>query len=195
MGIESTSPKIAALRLGVEKEFHKIPKVHNDFVELGEAIESKIKKHISETTLERVWNYSNRGYNTITLHTLNLLCQYIGKKDWQDFCDSLAEEGIIDSDMFECVAIKSKDLKIGDKLQIGWMPDRLCIVEYVGDNRFVASECNNSTMQPGDSFQCLEFILNQPVNMDNFIKSGKESNRNLRYVAGKVNGITTLKKL
>ena len=195
MGIESTSPKIAALRLEVEKEFLKIPKVHNDFVELGDSIESKLKQHISETTLERVWNYSNRGYNTVTLHTLNILCRYIGKKDWQDFCDSLSESGLIDSDMFEGMAIKSEELKIGDRLQIGWLPDRICVIEYLGDNSFVALECENSTMQPGDMFHCLEFILHQPLNMDCFQKKGEKSNSSLRYVAGKMNGITTLRKL
>ena len=195
MGIESSSPKLAALRIAVEKKFGKIPKVHNDFISLADSIEITLHQHISETTLERVWNYSKRGYATVSLHTLNLICRYIGKNDWQHFCDSLAESGLIDSDMFECDAIRSKDLKIGEKLQIGWLPDRLCMVEYLGNHRFMAIECENSTIQPGDTFHCLEFILHQPVNMDYFQKRGEKSNNNIRYVAGKMNGITTLRKL
>ena len=195
MGIEKTSPKIAALRMEVEKEYGKTPKVHNDFVELAEAIKSKLHQHISETTLERVWNYSTRGYETVSLHIINLLCRYAGKKDWQEFCNSLVEYGLIDSDMFDEESISSAELIPGDLLQIGWLPDRLCVIEYLGNNRFMAIICENSTMKPGDSFCCLEFMKNQPAIMDNFIKSGKESDSNLRYVAGKVNGITTLKKL
>ena len=80
MGIDSSSPKLAALRLTVEKEFGKIPKVHNDFIELADSIKNKLHQHISETTLERVWNYSNRGYDSVSLHTLKLLCLYIGKR-------------------------------------------------------------------------------------------------------------------
>lgn len=195
MGIESTSPKIALLRLEVEKEFLKIPNVHNDFVELVDSIASKLKEHISETTLERVWSYSNRGYNTVSLHTLNLLCRYIGKRNWQDFCDSLSELGIIDSEMFEGVTIKSNELKIGDRLQIGWLPDRSCVIEYLGENRFIALECENSTMQPGDTFSCLEFMLNHPAFLQNFNQADENSLKSKRYVAGKVNGLTTIKKL
>ena len=195
MGIDSGSPKLATLRAAVEKEFGKIPRIHSDFTALADLIENTLRQPISETTLERVWNYSNRCYATVSLHTLNLLCRYVGKTDWQHFCDSLAETGIIDSDMFEGFSIKSEDLKIGDKLQIGWLPDRLCEVEYLGNYRFVATRCENSTMQPGDTFHCLEFILHQPLNMDYFKKRGEESESSVRYVAGKVNGITTLKKM
>ena len=195
MGIESSSPKLAALRVAVEKFFGKIPKVHNDFILLADSIEITLHQHISETTLERIWNYSNRGYATVSLHTLNIISRYIGKKDWQHFCDSLAESGLIDSDMFEGDTIKSEDLKTGDKLQIGWLPDRLCVVEYLGNHRFIAIECENSTIQPGDTFHCLEFILHQPLNMDYFQKKGEKGNSSLRYVAGKMNGITTLRKL
>lgn len=195
MGIESTSPKIAALRLDVEKTFGKIPKVHNDFIELRNAILKSLNHHISESTIERVWSYSTRGYSSISLYTLNILSQYAGYKSWQNFCDQLSDCGIIDSDMFEEYSILSSELSPGDKLQIGWLPDRICVVQFLGNNRFVALECENSTMKSGDSFSCLEFMLHQPLNMDNFLKKGETEVRNLRYVAGKDHGLTTLKKL
>lgn len=131
----------------------------------------------------------------MSLHTLNLISRYIGKKDWQHFCDSLAESGLIDSDMFEGEAIRSVDLKIGDKLQLGWLPDRLCVVEYLGNNRFRALECENSTIQPGDTFSCIEFRLNLPAIMEHFIAAGNDSLTPKRYVAGLKHGISYLKKL
>lgn len=195
MGIESSSPKLAALRIAVEKKFGKIPKVHNDFISLADSIEITLHQHISETTLERIWNYSNRGYATVSFHTLNLICHYIEKKDWQHFCDSLAESGLMDSDMFEGDAISNEDLKIGDKVQIGWLPDRLCVVEYLGNNRFRALECENSTMQPGDTFSCSGFRLNQPAIMEHFVAVRDVTLNPKRYVAGLKNGICHLKKL
>lgn len=195
MGVESVSPKIAALKMAVEKEFGKIPRVHNDFVELAEAIKSKLRQHISETTLERVWNYSKRGYETVSLHTLNLLCLYSGKTDWQKHCESLGESGIIDSDMFEGDSIKSEDLQPGTTLKIGWLPDRLCIIEYLGHNRFMALDCENSTMQPGDTFSCLEFRLNHPVMMAEYVQSGCNDKKPKLYIAGKLHGLKTLKIL
>lgn len=195
MGIESDSPKIALLRLKIETIFGKAPKVHNDFMLLSESIENKLREHISETTLERVWRYSNRGYGNVSLHTLDLLCRYLGLESWEKFCLSIKDIGLNDSDMFAGESIFSKDLKVGDRLEIGWLPDRKCVIEYLGDNNFIAVKCENSTMQPGDYFSCLEFFLYQPCIMENFISPTQNDENGKRYVAGVRHGLTTLKKV
>lgn len=195
MSIDSSSPQIGCLRLEVEKKFGRKVKVHQDFVELADSIQKAIKQHISETTLERVWQYSCRTAYRISLHTLNLLCLYIDRKDWQDFCRMLSELGIIDSEMFDSEFISSSELKGGDRLMIGWLPDRICIIEYKGDNRYEAIECSNSTLRPGDTFSCLEFGQNIPAIMDNFISANAPESTPKRYVAGKTHGLTILKKL
>ncbi|MCH5234176.1 MAG: hypothetical protein J1E16_02705 [Muribaculaceae bacterium] len=195
MGIESSSPQINALRLEVENKFGKKCEVPADFIALGDRIREFLKQNISPSTLERVWNYSTRRQTSLSMHTLNILCEYTGKKDWTTFCKSLNESGIIDSDMVEGEYISVNSLSVGDRIEIGWLPNRKCVIEYLGDNKFVAMDCENSTIRPGDTFHCLEFILHQPVNMDYFQKKGEKSNNNIRYVAGKMNGITTLRKL
>ena len=195
MGIDSFSPQIAMLRKKTEATWGKVPIVHNDFLELAESIKSSLRKHISETTLERVWGYSIRGYKTVSIHTLNLLSEYTGAGSWENFCSSLREEGISDSDMFEDNYICSDELNIGDRIQLRWLPDRECIVEYLGNNKFIAVESENSTIKPGDTFSCIEFRLNRPAVMDRFIASNQDSSNPKRYVAGLKHGISYLKKL
>lgn len=195
MGIDSTTPQIKVLQLEVEKKFGKKCEVPADFVALADQIELSLRQHISSSTLERIWNYSTRGQATISMHSINLLCQYIGMCDWRNFCKSLNETGVIDSDMLEGENIPSNSLSIGDRIEIGWLPDRKCVIEYLGDYQFKAIHCENSTMQPGDIFKCVEFIKNQPAIMDEFIKSGDCRESHKRYIAGKHHGLSFIKKL
>ena len=195
MGIESATPQIKALRLEVEKKFGKKCEVPMDFVVLADQIELSLRQHISSSTLERVWNYSTRAQATISMHTINILCQYIGIDEWNSFCKSLNENGVIDSDMVNGENIEACSLSVGDILQIGWLPNRKCIIEYLGDYKFRAIKCENSTMQPGDIFKCVEFIKNQPAIMDEFIQSGDCQRNHKRYIAGKHHGLSFIKKI
>lgn len=192
MAVESSLPQIAALRKKIESIFGKPIVTHNDFVELVSLVKEATCKNISETTLERVWNYSTRGYDNISHYTLNLLCEYAGYSDWQKFCEELKKENASDSDMFDDPVLFSKDLQPGDRIKLGWMPDRVCNIKYLGNNRFIAEECNNSSMKEGDLFSCLEFRINHPVVMTDFQSAdGKVVGET--YVAGIHNGITLLK--
>lgn len=195
MGIESGSPQIMVLRLKVENRFGKKCEVPADFVALADSIESQLKHHISPTTLERVWNYSTRVQATISVHTLNILCEYVDKKDWESFCKSLRESGIIDSEMVEGDFVAVKSLSEKERLEIGWLPDRRCVIEYLGEYKFRAIHCENSTMQTGDTFKCMEFIKNQPAIMDEFIQSDNPEKTPKRYIAGKHHGLSFIKKL
>ena len=194
MAVESSLPQIAALRKKVEGIFGKSLITHNDFVELASLIRETNHKHISETTLERIWNYSTRGYDNISHYTLNLLSEYAGYSDWQNFCEELKKESASDSDMFDDPVLFSKDLKPGNRIKLGWMPDRVCIVKYLGDNRFLAEECQNSTMKEGDRFSCLEFRINHPAVMTDFESADGEM-KGRTYMAGIKEGLTLLKKL
>lgn len=195
MGIDSFSPQIGMLRIKIEGSWGKIPKVHNDFMELADTIKTTLRKHISETTLERVWGYSNRGYKTVSLHTLDLLCEYAGLGSWEDFCRSLGEAGLKDSDMFEEDSIYSDELEEGDRLMIRWLPDRQCVVRYLGANRFIAEDCENSTIQPGDTFSCIGFRINRPAVMEKFIAANDNTGTPKQYIAGMNHGLSFLKKL
>lgn len=195
MGIETTSPKIKMLLIEVADKFGNQPTVPADFIALADSMKSKLKQHISPSTLERVWNYSTRNTSAVSVHTLNLLCEYIGKKNWTEFCQSLNEAGLIDSDVIEDKTILSVSLIVGERHQFGWLPDRECIVEYLGDYKFKAVSCKNSTIKAGDTFKCIEFIKGQPAIMDEFRQTTNEVSSSKRYIAGKHHGLSFIKKI
>ncbi len=191
MSIRRDIPQITALRERVECRFGKKLSVHADFLALVAIIEMEQRQHISESTLERVWGYSTRGYETVSLHTLDVLSQYAAGCCWQEFCEKLASEGGCESELFDVEHISSSDLAIGDRLLIGWLPDRLCEVRYLGDNRFIAERCENSKMQAGDTFSCLQFSLGQPLAINDLCRDNMPIGAT--YVVGQKNGLTTLK--
>lgn len=195
MSIQRDIPQIIVLRERVESRFGKKLSVHADFLALVAVIEMEQRQHISESTLERVWGYSTRGYNTVSLRTLDVLSRYAEGCDWQEFCEKLASEGGCESELFDVEHISSSDLSVGDRLQIGWLPDRLCEVRYLGDNRFVAERCENSKMQRGDTFSCLQFALGEKVVLTDLHQAGTPENALKIYSIGRQNGLTTLRRL
>ena len=174
MAIKRDLPEIAALLDRIAKKIGFNPSVRGDFSTLGNAIFDEIKEHVSETTLERVWGYSTRGYNNISLRTLNVLSEFVGFHSWDDFCLQLLREDIAESDTFVTECIATADLVEGDRLIIGWRPDRLCRLTYLGDNRFIADETINSKLQPGDTFSCLQFQRGTPLFMENVVSASGE---------------------
>lgn len=89
--------------------------------------------------------------------------------------------------------ISTTDLTIGDCLQIGWLPDRLCEVRYLGENRFVAERCENSKLQVGDTFSCLQFTLGHPLTMNDLCRNNTLIGKT--YVVGQKNGLITLTRI
>ncbi len=195
MNIRSDIPQISALRSSVEERFGRSLTTHSDFVALVAAIEQKLHQHISESTLERVWNYSTRGYASVSLHTLNILTSYAVGCNWKSFCQELSSKSLCESSLFDIESISTSDLEEGSCIRIGWLPDRLCTVRYMGDNRFIAEECHNATMQRGDTFSALQFTLGRELSMVDFRRCGEEDKVGRSYVVGTKNGITTLQLL
>ena len=97
--------------------------------------------------------------------------------------------------MVEGEYLSVDSLSTGDRIEIGWMPNRKCVIEYLGDYKFRAIYCENSTIQPVDTFKCVEFIKNQPAIMDEFIQSGNTDKTSRRYIAGKHHDLSFIKKL
>ena len=197
MNYKADIPQIATLRDRVEHSVERVMKTHADFVALVIEIEQALKQHVSETTLERVWGYSTRGYDTVSEHTLDVLSKMVGMSGWKEFCEKLREEAQVESELFTANAIVSCGLAVGTRLRIGWQPNRLCVVRYLGNNRFVAERTENSTIQPGDKFSCLMFQKGRELYLDMFQRADDEGapDVNARYVVGQRNGLTTLEML
>ena len=191
MNIKSDIPQISVLRQRVEQKAGIPLDTHGDFLTLSAKIETCLREHISESTLERIWGYSTRHYDTVSSRSLNVLSRFVGFRGWEEFCSSLSP-GSPASELFDGESIDVAKLHPGARIRRGWAPDRVCIVRYLGDFQFIAEVAENSTMQPGDTFCCRQFQKNRAVHLDNFRKSG--AGNKYTYIIGKNTGITTLEE-
>ena len=191
MSINMDSPQIVALREEIEKLVGKMYS-HSNFIHLSGLIGYKCKEHISVTTLERIWGYSTRNASRISVRTLDVIARFVDCADWENYCKLLHENNNQSSLIFQAPdTINSNNLIVGTRVKLAWLPDRVCEVEYLGNNRFVATRCENSSIRPGDSFSCLQIEKGRELYMDNFARSGEEPATDTRYVVGQISGLTT----
>ena len=164
---------------------------HDKFVKLSNIIEEKCKEHISITTLERIWGYSTRNASNVSERTLDILAGVVGAKSWNDFCtlqSSKKESEIFENDD----TVNCDNIEKGTVIRIGWQPDRMCEIEYLGDYRFVATRTENATIEPGDTFRCLKIQKGRELLMDNFTRSDESEVSNAQYLVGKINGLSVV---
>lgn len=192
MAIDTSIPQVAALKLAVEKRFGHPIETRSDFTLLAADIERTTRDHIAENTLRRLWGRIS-SYDTVFTRTLDILSKYIGHEQWKSYCEFLSKEKNPESEIIvEAVSIKVEDLKPGDRIRLGWLPDRICIVQYMGGRTFKAIDAKNATLQIGDTFECSLMLKNFPLFVENLVHGGEYCNR---YTMGMINGITTLEKL
>lgn len=194
MPIDSKLPEISLLRKRVETRFGRMLRVHSDFDALRDSIFLETKELISETTLERLWNYSTRGYENVSRHTLDVLSTYVGASEWEAFLETLKNEVGYESDYFDARTIISANLQPGKRIRIGWLPNRVCIIRYLGNDRFIAEETSNSKLQPGDTFRLLSLQLHSPLYIED-LEGADGSKKGARYGVGLRNGLTMLQIL
>lgn len=192
MAIKTDSPQVVALRLAAEKRFGRRVETRADFALLANEIEAVTKEHLSENTLRRLWGRL-KSYDTVFKRTLDVISCYIGYEHWDAFCIALRSKDAKESDIVaEGCVIKVDELQPGDKIRIGWLPDRMCVVEFIGGVTFKAVQALNSTLQVGDTFECRVMLKHYPLFVDNLVHGGEHCQR---YSIGINNGLTTLEKL
>lgn len=187
MAVDIKSPEIAALREAVEQKLGFKVLTPRHFTALAEAVETELREYLSETTLQRLWEYK-KGYDSVALHTLNVLSRYCGYTEWTSFCSHIKAESQVESELFTGDSLDIGKLKPGTKIKIAWRPDRVCIIEYLGNFRFCAIETHNSKLAAGDTFTCRHIQLGREMHLDDLVRGGAD----MSYVIGTRNGLTGL---
>lgn len=187
MRININTPEITALRQAIEQKFGCSLRAPRHFSALSFDIEETLCEYLSETTLQRLWQYK-AGYSTTAIHTLNVLCHYLGISDWEAFCKQLKDSSKIESSIDNRDGIDVGTLKIGSMIRIGWLPNRFCVIKYLGNYRFEAIETINSKLSAGDTFTCVHIQLGREMCLDRLVRD----NYDVNYVIGTRNGLTTL---
>lgn len=183
-------PELNSLLKEVMKVYGRRVATTTDFESLSVVIEHEIGELLSASTLKRLWGYV-RDRRVPRADTLDILSKYCGKKDFKDFCAWLAEESGVDSEFISSRFIRSCNLAAGDNLALGWAPDRLVCIEYLGNDRFRVMSSGKSKLKEGDEFEVDAFMLGFPLYIAAIYREGQILPA---YVAGRVHGLSVLEK-
>ena len=189
--MEIDRPEIYELRLRIETSIKRKIQTPADFDFLRGIIWERTHEQISTSTLKRLWGYVD-GIDNARNSTLNVLSKALGYESWDAFILKLKSENMDNSDLVMSESVLSSDLKIGDRLMIAWQPNRVCLLNYLGDNQFEVMESQNSKLKVGDTFRCGLFILGEPVYINDLRQNNGTGEPKL-FVVGNRSGLTKLK--
>ncbi|MGM9743009.1 MAG: hypothetical protein ACI3ZC_08125 [Candidatus Cryptobacteroides sp.] len=182
-------PELAYLMTEVERKYGRRISTATDFESLSVVIELQTGSRISSSTLKRLWGYVSMA-PTPRISTLDVLCEFIGEKDFKSFCKMLKDTRSFNSAFFTAKCLDISDLNVGQKVEIGWAPDRLAVLEYLGNHRMRVLSAENSKLRPGDEFEANHIMLEYPLYISRIYRDGEETPP---YVAGLQGGILSVK--
>ena len=145
------TPEIEELKSLVEKKFKRILSTTTDFEEFSMELKRKGSKEISSSTLKRIWGYVNDSHKTRKF-TLDILANYIGHENFDSFVSWLKTSTRYNSSFFNACQVLSSELNIGQQIEIGWRPNRLLRLRYLGSSKYEVVESKNSKIRVGDRF-------------------------------------------
>ena len=157
-----------------------------DFDFLRERLYARLHVLVSRTTLMRLWGYVDEGV-TPRKGTLDILAQFIGYQDYEDYCNNalLPKEQQSSPVMSRRLSVE-KELHYGEHIRLTWQPDRECEIEYMGDLAFRVVLSKNTRLREGDTFECSLIVEGEPLYIDN-LKQGDMPT--IAYVCGKKSGV------
>ncbi len=177
---------IERLKADVEARLQRGMLSPKDFTYLNEVIVNELNERVSVSTLKRIWGYSS--YNSKpSASILSSLCRLVGYRDWQDYVANRENTSRKPSEtvMSDKIMVDT-DLEVGAHLRLTWMPQRVCDIEYRGNNEFEVLSSVNTGIKPGDLFDCSLIVSGEPLWLSNLRQFGKAP---VAYVCGKLGGI------
>ena len=182
------TPEIEELKSLVEKKNRKLLSTTTDFDEFSIKLKKVLSKDISSSTLKRIWGYVNDSHKT-RKYTLDILANYIGHENYDAFVMWLKTSTRYNSSFFNACQILRSELATGQLIEIGWRPNRLLRLRYLGSSNYEVVEAKNSKLLVGDRFTTGCFIKGQSLLLP-FIDRGNK--RLPSFVAGRNNGLSML---
>lgn len=183
-------PELQELLRAVEERFREPVRTTAGFEKLSMAMDLAIGQTLGASTLKRLWGYIPEK-TTPRLSTLDLLARYAGHKDFKAFCKTLHAEDSSDF-VAEKTCLTSADLAEGDRVLIGWAPNRLVTLRYRGNDLFEVVEAVNAKLLKGDVIEVSCFFKGWPLFVP-CIQRGDVLTP--PYIAGKAHGLSRIEKL
>lgn len=186
-----TTPEIEELKQLIEEKYGKALNTTTDFEEFSLFLQQTTGRNVSASTLKRMWGYVSDDHKPRTA-TLDTLSAFVGHRDYKTFKDWLKTSTRFNSSFFDARQLTSARLSAGEEIRIGWSPNRLVTLRYLGDSTFEVTASANSKLRPGDTFVAGCFIMGQPLYLPYLVRDGA---RTPPFVAGRNGGLTVIEAL
>ena len=183
-------PEIEELKSQVEQKYGRTLSTTTDFEEFSLVLEKTLPQAISVSTLKRIWGYVNDSHKT-RKYTLDILAHYVGFSNFDKFVSWLKKSTKYNSSFFNASQLTSNELHPSEFVDIGWSPNRLVTLEFLGDSTFEVRESRNSKLAIGDRFVTGCFIMHQPLYLPYITRNGENT---MPFVAGRNGGLNIIRK-
>ncbi len=184
-------PYIKGLLAAVERYHTRPIRTTVDFEALSITVEQQTSERISSSTLKRLWGYVSDKHEP-RRYTLDVLAKYIGHRDFEAFCAKIDNDPENGSHFFNSFTLSSEDFNKGDRVEIGWLPDRYLVLEYLGAMRYRVCESQNSKLEVDDEFVVVSFMVGYPLYLSSVERCGEILPS---FVAGRKGGLSILAML
>lgn len=181
--------EIEQLKTLVEDKFGKGLNTTTDFEAFSLEMHYKAQLELSPSTLKRMWGYVNDSHKP-RVATLDVLARYLGYANYRAFVRWLKTSTRFNSSFIHAAQLMSGALQEGDEVEIGWTPNRLVRLKYVGKSFYEVESVENSKLRVGDRFLTGCFLKGQPLYLPYLLRGGE---RTEPFVAGRNGGLSILK--
>ena len=157
---------------------------------LAMAIKDATGQTLGTTTLKRMMGFVN-GPASPRLSSLDIIAQYLGYPDYDLLAKDIGQDADI-SDFREVESLDSADLEPGEQIQLTYQPNRLLVLTYIGDNKYVVNESLGSKLLKGDKLMIAGFYVGFTLLISDVERSGRHFGS---YQAAKQGGLTSVEIL
>ena len=152
---------------------------------LSECIFDVTRRSIGVTTVKRMFGLVNES-PTPRGTTTDQIAQYLGYKYMKEMARLLGDASEIS--MFAAVdELDVENLKPGSPIQIAYDPQRVVVMDYLGDNWFLINGSKNSKLLKGDKVRIFQLARGFELLATEVVRDGKSLGQ---YHSAKDGGLT-----
>ena len=170
----------------IEEKFGKKIIYDKDLLALSQAIKDELGQSISHQTLRRLFKGQIKTHRATTK---DVLANYLGYSNYEMLIQDLGEDA--DISIFTPVdSIDVENLQPGTQVQFSYEPNRMIMVSYIGNFKFIVNEVEGSrNIKKGDQLE----ISQLAVGFELYIVNVERNGENLgAYHAAKQGGLTSI---
>ncbi len=152
-----------------------------DYATLSTLIYNETNERISDNTLRRLMGVKKDGGEARRV-TLDIIAQYLGSPTWEEYQDEISDSRFCD----KLLEICSKDLALGQHVEVHYSPNRILKLQLVAPETFKVEACSSKNLQVGDLLKIQSFIETKALFVSQVVRDGRSIGQ---YIAGEVGGV------